>query len=387
MRPVVNQAHRQAEGGLEAADAGCGEVELDLLVGDGVRRVVRRDRIDHAVAQRLDAGGDVAVRAQRRIHLGVGVVADVAVAVRAAVAVGSGVRVRGREADLLMGEGEVVRRDLGGDVHAALACGADQRDRAGGGDVGDVQVRPGQVREGDIARDERLLGAGGAAAQTEPGGDPALVHLPLVNERRVFAVLRDRQPEGARVLQRVAHQPRVGNGVAVVGERDDAGLRQLAGGRELLAGAVARDAAERQHAHGGVFLGLAQHGLDGGAAVERRVRVRHRADGGEATARGRGRAAGDRLLVFEAGLAQVDVQVHEAGRHDQPGRVDAVRLDHRVALVRADARDAAVDDHDVGDAVAPEGRVDHAAVVDGERAHETASPARAAAVSRPSASR
>ena len=280
-----------------------------------------------------------------------------------------------------------MRRDLGGDVHAALSRRADQRDRAGGRDVGDVQVRPGQVGEGDIARDERLLGAGGAASQAEPGGDPALVHLPLVNERRVFAVLRDRQPEGARVLEGVAHQPRVGDGVAVVGERDDAGLRQLAGGREFLAGAVARDAAERQHAHGCVLLGLAQHGLDGGAAVQRRVRVGHRTDRGEAAARGGGRAAGDRLLVLEAGLAQVDVQIHEAGRHHQPRRVDAVRLDHRVALVRPDAGDSPVDDHDVGDAVAPEGGVDHAAVVDGERAHRVASPALAAAVSRPSASR
>ena len=272
-------------------------------------------------------------------------------------------------------------------MHAALACGADQRDRAGGGDVGDVQVRPGQVREGDIARDERLLGAGGAAAQTEPGGDPALVHLPLVNERRVFAVLRDRQPKAPaysrawRINRASATaSPSSESATTPACASSPAGASSLpARSRVMQPSGSTRTAAcssawrstdstaERRSSGGSVF-GIAQ-------TVVKPPRA----------------AAAVPLVIVslysKPGLAQVDVQVHEAGRHDQPGRVDAVRLDHRVALVRPDAGDSPVDDHDVGDAVAPEGGVDHAAVVDGERAHRVASPALAAAVSRPSASR
>ena len=41
-------------------------------------RVVGRDAVDRAVAQALDAGGDVVRRAQRRVHLRVGVVGEAA---------------------------------------------------------------------------------------------------------------------------------------------------------------------------------------------------------------------------------------------------------------------------------------------------------------------
>ena len=63
------------------------------------------------------------------------------------------------------------------------------------------------------------------------------------------------------------------------------------------------------------------------------------------------------------------MEVDEARRDNKAGRIDAIRLDHGVALAGADARDPAVDNDDVGDAVTPEGGVDHAPVVDRERAH------------------
>ncbi len=54
-------------------------------------------------------------------------------------------------------------------------------------------------------------------------------------------------------------------------------------------------------------------------------RVGHAAHRGEAARRGRARAAGDRLLVLVAGLAQVDVDV------DQPGAHHLARRVHRLA--------------------------------------------------------
>ena len=67
------------------------------------------------------------------------------------------------------------------------------------------------------------------------------------------------------------------------------------------------------------------------------------------------------------------MQVDEAGGDDEAGGVDALRLDDHLPLAGADPRHAPVDDHDVGDPVPAERRVDHAAVVDGERRHAPAS--------------
>jgi len=69
----------------------------------------------------------------------------------------------------------------------------------------------------------------------------------------------------------------------------------------------------------------------------------------------------------------VHLQVDEAGRHDEAGGVDAIGLDHHVTLIGADARDATVDDHYVGDAVLSEGGVDHAAVVDSDGGYDRSS--------------
>ena len=101
---------------------------LAVLVLVRVRGVVGGDDVDGAVgqagAQRLDVGGG----AQRRVDL-----VD---------------RVVGR--GQLVGEQQVVRGDLGGDVPAARLGPADDLDRAGRGDVADVQ--PGADVRGEQAR-------------------------------------------------------------------------------------------------------------------------------------------------------------------------------------------------------------------------------------------
>ena len=181
----------------------------------------------------------------------------------------------------------------------------------------------------------------------------------------------------------MAHQVRIGHCLTVVSEGDDASAGQLAGRRQQLARAVRADAAERQHPHRGRRLGLAEHGFDSSSTVDRRLGAGHRADGGEAAAGGGGGAAGDRLLVFGAGLAQVRLEIDEAGRDDEAGGVDPIGLDHHVALVRADARDPPVDDHDVGDTVLAERGIDDAAVVDREGAHDPASASVPPASTRP----
>src|SRR2546425_2235711 len=102
----------------------------------------------------------------------------------------------------------------------------------------------------------------------------------------------------------------------------------------------------------------------------------------------------DRLLVLVAGLAQVHVHVDEAGAHPRAGGVD-----HRGALGHrepgAHARDLAVLDQHVLDAVHRAGGIDHAPTADQQRHRERplrghwacASPLRPPASSRSTAMR
>ncbi len=133
---------------------------------------------------------------------------------------------------------------------------------------------------------------------------------------------------------------------------------------ELLALQADGDGADRLHV--AVAGGLTEPPdlLDHAGGVGHREGVGHRVDGGE-TAPGRGLGTGeDRLGVLAAGLAQVGVQVHQAGQHDQAVGVDVdVRVDLEAGADRLDdtlrdvevLRGGAVEDPGVADQVADHG--------------------------------
>ena len=153
---------------------------------------------------------DVLGAAQRRVHLEARVVAR----------------------DEVLGEQQVVRRDLGGDVDAAGLRPADHLDRPGGRDVADVQAAADVLGEQHVAGDDRLLGDGRPAGQAELARERALVHLRALGESRLLRVLGDDAVERLDVLECAAHEQRVGDAEAVVGE--DAHVRARAGhGAEL----------------------------------------------------------------------------------------------------------------------------------------------------------
>ena len=105
------------EGGLEAGDPERGLLERDLLLVARVGGVVGGHAVDGAVGEGRDQGLAVGLLPQRRVHL---------------------VPRRVERLDRGVGEREVVRRDLGGDAHAARLGAADLLRRLGGGDVADV---------------------------------------------------------------------------------------------------------------------------------------------------------------------------------------------------------------------------------------------------------
>jgi len=142
------------------------------------------------------------------------------------------------------------------------------------------------------------------------------VHHGTLGERSHFAVLSEHDAQRLRVLQRSTHQLRVLYAVAVVGEQVHAGRRQLAVGGELLAGTADGDAARRQHLAQPGLAALGANEVDHGHAVLCGVGVGHRDDGGEPS-EGRCSASGlDGLRLFLARLAEVHVQVDEAGGDD-----------------------------------------------------------------------
>ena len=189
------------------------------------------------------------------------------------------------------------------------------------------------------------------AGEAELGGDASLVDVRAVRERRLLAVERERPAGDRRVLERAAHHPGRRDGHAVVGERDRAGVGELAHLGQLLPALAAGDRREEADRDDRLALrAVSTSDAERRGRVDDGIGVRHREDRAEAAGRRGGGAARDRLLVLAPGRAQVDVRVDERRREDEPRRVD-----HAV-LVRVDLlRD--VDDRAVVDAHV-EGRVD-----------------------------
>ena len=331
---VADNRHRR----LEPDDAEGRAVELEHLLVRVVRRVVGGDHVDAAVGDAREHRVAVRGFAQRRVHLEVGVVLR-------------------RPVERLVGEREMVRRDLARDVHAALLAGAHGAQRLARAHVRDVDMAAGQLRQRDVALDHQRFGHAGNPAQAERRGVVALVRDAIALERRVLAVVDDRHAEHAGVLERAAHQQRRRHRPAVVGERDAPGGLLLAELGELIALGPERDGADRIHARELRFGRLLEDELRDPGVVVDRVGVRHARDRREPAGDGRRHAGGDRFLVLLPRLAQVDVDVDEARRHDPA----ALHLEHLGAVDRqvlADPRDRAVVDQDVERAVAAVGRID-----------------------------
>ena len=261
---------------------------------------------------------------------------------------------------LAVGEREVVRRDLGRDRDAPVLRVAHEVDGGRGRQVEEVDGRAGELGEQDVPGDDGRFGRLRPARDPEAAGPRAFVHVPAGGERRVFGVLGD-DGAGQRmgVLERAPHDAGVGDTSTVVGEDADTEGVELPHRRELPAATTLGDAARRHHV-ARRLAACGEHGRDDGGVVERRLRVRHGDDGGEASESGGAGAGFDRLRLFVAGLAQVGVQVDEAGHDEAPGGVEY----GRAFDTPAHGGDDAALDEDVRDPVA--GRVDDASAFDHE---------------------
>ena len=165
--------------------------------------------------------------------------------------------------------------------------------------------------------------AGQPAARAAPESSPSFIWAPSVS--RGSCACWAMTPSNALTYSSARRiSTGVGDALAVVGEhphpRGGVGHRAELG--EPLAGQPDGDRADRVDV---AVAGLAAEPpdlLDDAGGVGDRVGVGHRVDGGEAAQRGGPGAGLDGLGVLAARLAQVGVQVDQAGQRDQAVGVD-----------------------------------------------------------------
>ena len=319
-----------------------------------VRRVIGRDAGDRAVAEPVEQRLAIVLRAERRVHLAVGV----------------------EGAHGVVGEAEVVGRDLRADGDPARLRGPDGSHGLPGREMHYMQRTLLICGEVAIAPDHHRLGDRRPAGEAELGRDRSVVHLPVARERRLLLVQRQQPASDGAVLERALHQPGGHDRVAVVGERGRSEARELGHLGQLLPLEALRDRGHEAGRDHRVLSRLLDQGAEHGGGIDDGVGVRHREDGAVAAGCGGGRAGGDRLLVLAARHAQVHVRVDEGrSEHEPPGRLDR----------RVDGDDDAVLDRDVEGAVEVAARVDHPGTADREAVAGRVRPDERHATSRPRA--
>ncbi len=275
----------------------------------------------------------VALAAQRRRHLHVRVVV----------------------AHRLVGQHEVVRRHLGGDADAARAGVAHQPHGARGRDVGDVQMRRPSARRagcrGPPSRPRRRTGWPGRPSSVETR--PSFI-TPVVGEVAILRVADDRHAEGQRVLH-----ARGGTASAFITHlpSSEKATQPASACSPISASSSplrpARDRADRIDAHAALHARLGEDVVGDGAVVVDREGVGHARHRGEAARRRRAGARCDRLLVLEARLAQVHVDVDEARAARPCPRRRPSAAPSGALSAGADLGDLAVGDEHVLDGVHP----------------------------------
>ena len=194
-----------------------------------------------------------------------------------------------------------------------------------------------------IAGDNGFLGGTWPACQSEPRGVGSLVGDGADGEPRLFGVLRDQDTQARGVLEGPAHDQRVVDADAVVGEHPHltgTGVHHAHLG-ELRSGQAHGDRSHRVHVDQADLLTAMPDMVGDDGAVGHRIGVGHREHRGVA-AQSRCRRAGfDVLGVLAARLTQVGVQVDEAGEQDLAGGVDGVGV-FGDGQARADIGDLAV---------------------------------------------
>ena len=216
--------------------------------------------------------------------------------------------------------------------------------------------------------DDEILGGVGPALEAELHGHGALVHHGADGHGVILAMVHEREVEHLGVFAGAAHELVGLDAVAVVGDGDDAGAFERADGSEGLALHAHGDATGRVNVDTGGACGGVLDELDGAGAVGHWGGVGHADHAGEAAGGGGAGAGLDSFLMRLAGLAEVNMNIHQAGGGDEAGGVDAAGL-FWVGGGRACDEDAITQEELAGGFVAFGGGIDDAGVLNMKERH------------------
>ena len=213
----------------------------------------------------------------------------------------------------------------------------------------------GDLGQADVARDHDVLGRRRHAGESQPHRLEPFMHHAADGQLGDLAMLHDHPVEHLGVFEGPTHQVGRGDRRPIIGERDRPAGDQLAEFRQLFALASLADGPDRKDVRLPGSLSLEHDELGGGLGVDRGQGVGHAGDGGHPAGQGGTGAGGDGLILLIPGLAEMDVDVDQAGTDDHPPGVD-----HDLGLLRAAAhrQDSPPADPEVADLVEPLTRVD-----------------------------
>ena len=185
-----------------------------------------------------------------------------------------------------------------------------------------VQAAFGEFRDLNVSSDTDGFGSGGHAGKTEAGGGNAFAHNGAGGEGDVFGVLDYREIERAAIVHDLTREFCGGDGLAVVGNGNDARFAHCGDVGDVLAFAADAGGADGPDMYVAVGFGAIDDEASDGSIVVDRLRVGHAADNREATTRGGESAGFDGFGIFLAGFAKMDMHIDEAGSDDETGGVE-----------------------------------------------------------------
>ena len=300
--------------------------------------MIRGQHINRSVGYRSAQCLDIRGGAQRRIHLGLGVV----------------VIARG------VGEQQVVRTCLAAHGLPRGARTAENFGTTGGRYM--LRVVPGSNSpvEHDIALQHQLFRDRRPRAKSKLHLQGTSVHGGTVREAWLLAVLHERATNHLGHLQYAQHHLGVGDAVAIISERHGARLFHGSHGCQLFARAPNRCSSRNKYTRQVCLARPQAHELHKWPGIKARRGVRHAADTGEPAGNRCGCTSGDGFLVLSARLTQMHVRIDEPGTHHEAMAVDDFCSGSgQFSRLHADSRDTTADQQHVAGAVNSRVRANH----------------------------
>ena len=254
-----------------------------------------------------------------------------------------------------------MRGGLAGNLNASGLTGTHDLQAMGGGDVLDVQLGTGQLGDLDVAGDLELLAGSRPTLKSQTGRDLALVDLAMADQVLVLAVAHKDLAEHLAVVHAATEHARALHAATVVGKGNGAVGDHIA---HLGHGLALKTAGHGTRRIDAAVTDLGSAGLDelhDGAVIGDGIGVGHGAHAGKAALGSCAGAALDVLFDLVAGLAKVNVHIHQAGDEVLAGKVaDLGSLDGEIL---ADLGDLVAVNQDVNDTVKLDGRVDDVGIL------------------------